>query len=81
MSPTIFSRNGFRFFFFSNESHEPAHIHVMKADAYAKIWFGEIRIEYSSGMSPTDLKWILETVRTRRDEFVERWNDFFAAKR
>lgn len=36
--PTILFINGFRFFFYSNENNEPAHIHVKKADAEAKIW-------------------------------------------
>ncbi|MBC7467314.1 MAG: DUF4160 domain-containing protein [Bdellovibrio sp.] len=27
--PTILRKNGFRFFFYSNEGEEPAHIHVV----------------------------------------------------
>jgi hypothetical protein len=34
--PTILREAGFRLFFYSNESNEPPHIHVEKADASAK---------------------------------------------
>ncbi len=36
--PTILRINGFRFFFYSNENDEPAHVHVEKGDAEGKIW-------------------------------------------
>ena len=34
--PTLLNLNGFKFFFYANE-HEPMHIHVMRADGFAKI--------------------------------------------
>jgi len=36
--PTILRKDGFRFYFYSNENDEPAHIHVEKGDAEGKIW-------------------------------------------
>ena len=36
--PTILRKNGFRFFFYSNENDEPVHVHVEKGDAEGKIW-------------------------------------------
>jgi hypothetical protein len=36
--PTIFIVNGFRFFFYSNENNEPAHVNVRKGGANGKIW-------------------------------------------
>ena len=36
--PTIFIVNGLRFFFYSNENNEPAHVYVKKGDANGKIW-------------------------------------------
>jgi hypothetical protein len=38
--PTILLVNGFRFFFYSNESNEPTHIHVIKGNCNGKIWVG-----------------------------------------
>ena len=34
--PTVIQIKGYRFFFFSNERNEPIHIHIEKADSYAK---------------------------------------------
>jgi len=36
--PTVLRWRGYRFFFFSNEGSEPAHIHVEKDEAMAKFW-------------------------------------------
>jgi Domain of unknown function (DUF4160) len=36
--PTILRTNGFRFFFYSNENDEPAHVHVEKGNAEGKTW-------------------------------------------
>lgn len=36
--PTLFIVNGFRFFFYSNESNKPAHLHVTKGNAAGKVW-------------------------------------------
>lgn len=40
--PTVLKIHGFRFFFFSNEGNEPIHIHIEKADCYAKFWLDPI---------------------------------------
>jgi hypothetical protein len=38
--PKIFEWRGYKFFFFSDEGDplEPCHIHIRKAEQYAKIW-------------------------------------------
>lgn len=36
--PTVLTLEGFRFYFFSEEGAEPAHIHVKKGSAKGKIW-------------------------------------------
>jgi hypothetical protein len=35
--PTLLIIRGLRFFFYSNENDEPAHVHVTKADANGKV--------------------------------------------
>jgi len=42
--PTILRVAGYRFFFFSNEREEPAHIHVEQAERYAKFWLVPISL-------------------------------------
>lgn len=36
--PTVLRVAGYRFFFFSNERQEPAHIHVERGECHAKFW-------------------------------------------
>jgi hypothetical protein len=36
--PTILFIRGWRLFFYSNERHEPPHIHARKGDAECKYW-------------------------------------------
>jgi hypothetical protein len=42
--PTVLRVDGYRFFFYSNEGHEPPYIHVQKAEKYAKIWLTPVQI-------------------------------------
>lgn len=49
--PTVLLVNGFRFFFYSNENNEPAHVHVTKGNANSKIWLEPVlNIAYMHGL-------------------------------
>jgi hypothetical protein len=47
--PTILRVAGYRFFFFSNERNEPAHIHVEQAERYAKFWLAPTSVAANYG--------------------------------
>ena len=48
--PTVLITQGFRFKFYSNENHEPPHVHVIKGTAEAKWWLDpELEEEFSAG--------------------------------
>jgi hypothetical protein len=79
--PVIFHLEGWRFHFFSWEGQprEPAHVHVAKAGADAKLWLlPEVRFAYNRGLNPREQRWVLQVVNERRSEIEEAWNDFFA---
>lgn len=40
--PTLLQIEGYRFYFFSDERHEPPHVHVRKGDSVAKLWLRPI---------------------------------------
>jgi Domain of unknown function (DUF4160) len=40
--PTVLRSGGLRFFFYSLENDEPAHIHVERGDATAKYWLDPV---------------------------------------
>lgn len=76
--PTIFIINGFRFFFYSNENNEPIHIHILKANCNSKVWLmPEVDEAYSYGFSSGDRKFIMKTISSRRDEIIDKWNEYF----
>lgn len=76
--PTILFLNGFRFFFYSNESSEPAHIHVTKANGEGKIWLlPTIEIAYMYGFNKREINEIMEIATTHSDNFKLKWNEYF----
>ena len=76
--PTVLRWKGYRFFFYSADSGEPAHIHVAKAEREAKIWLEDIAIAVNMGFSAQELAEIVRKTREMRNAFQEAWNDYFA---
>ena len=76
--PTIFIVNGFRFFFYSNENNEPAHVHVVKGGANGKIWLlPKIEITYLHGFSLSEAKEIESIISVNIDLLIKKWNEYF----
>ncbi|MFY9343995.1 MAG: DUF4160 domain-containing protein [Planctomycetota bacterium] len=77
MAPTVFSQDGYRFYFFSRE--EPrAHVHVQHADGEMKVWL-EPRIEVARnhGLKSRHAKAVLRLVQEHEDEIRKAWKDHF----
>lgn len=47
--PAILRIGRYRFFFFSNESNEPPHIHVESGDQYGKFWLEPVEMAKAKG--------------------------------
>ncbi len=75
--PTVFVINGFRFFFYSNENNEPAHIHVEKADAAAKFWLNPVALENNYGFNSRELKQIEDIIQQNVSGLIKKWNEYF----
>lgn len=60
--PTVLRLGSYRFFFFSNENHEPPHIHVESDNCYAKFWLNPIVLVKSSGYNPKEINKIYKIV-------------------
>ncbi len=69
--PEIFRIEGFVFFFYSNESNEPAHVYVRKAGGHAKFWIEPGELESSRGMKTKDLSRAEELVISILIKFCE----------
>jgi hypothetical protein len=54
--PTVFVKEGFRFFFYSND-HEPMHVHVRKGDGEAVFNLdGGVELRESVGLKVQELR-------------------------
>ena len=77
--PTILRIGPYRFFFYSNEQGEPAHIHVQRDRMLAKFWLNPVSIAGSTRFSPRDLRKIEELVVENKDTLMESWNEYFSS--
>jgi hypothetical protein len=75
--PTLFVIDGQRFFFFSNEGTEPMHVHVEKAEKYAKFWLHPVSVAYNYRFNSAELNRLVKLVEARKDEIEDKWNDYF----
>ena len=73
--PEVLRIRGFRFFFFSREGHEPRHIHVERAEKYAKFWLEPIGLAESRGFRSRELTALREMIEEHRHEFINAWNE------
>ncbi len=76
--PTVLRIKGYRFFFFSNEGNEPIHIHIEKAESYAKFWLNPIRIAIDSGYNSKEIREIKSIIEEHHELIIKKWNEYFA---
>ncbi len=76
--PTLLLLNGFRFFFYSNESNEPIHVHVTKGNADGKVWLTpNIEIAYMHYFTSNEIKELMKIITANATTFKTKWNEFF----
>ena len=75
--PTVARLAKHRFFFFSNEGHEPPHIHVESGDAYAKFWLEPVTLAHSIGYNASELTRLRKLVLDHKERFQEKWHEYF----
>jgi len=73
--PTLLNKNGFKFFFYANE-HEPKHIHIMKADGFAKVELENLKV-VQNYLKPKDLKLALQIIKENQNNFTRIWDEWF----
>ena len=75
--PTVARIGPYRFFFFSNEGVEPAHVHIQREQALAKFWLGPVVLASSSGFASHELRKLQGLVEEHSEYFQESWLEFF----
>ncbi|WP_099035949.1 DUF4160 domain-containing protein [Lacimicrobium alkaliphilum] len=76
--PTVMRIGPYRFFFYSNESGEPAHIHIQRDRMLAKFWLKPVALASSIRFAPKELRKLEELVVKNKDTFTEAWNEYFS---
>jgi len=74
--PTVMHIGRYRFFFYSNENQEPAHIHIKAGEDEAKFWLAPVLLASNHGFRTRELNEIERLVTENEAEFVEAWNDY-----
>ena len=77
--PTVLRSGPYRFFFYSNERQEPAHIHVERDRFSAKFWLEPVNLARNVRFSSRELGIIEAIILGNRDEMLEEWNEFHRA--
>ena len=75
--PTVLRVDGFRFFFYSKEGNEPAHVHVEQQDNEAKFWLSPVSLVWNAGFNTAALTRLHALVRANQTLFLEKWNEHF----
>ncbi|MFL5048066.1 MAG: DUF4160 domain-containing protein [Xanthobacteraceae bacterium] len=69
--------SGFRFFFYSLEGSEPAHVHIEHGDSIAKFWLNPVSLAESRGFRSHELTRLRILVIEHRQRLLEAWNVHF----
>ncbi len=72
--PNLGNVGRYRFFFYSNESGELAHVHVRRERKLAKFWLEPVELADSKRFAAHEIEQI---VQDRCAGFLEAWNEHF----
>lgn len=74
--PTILRIGPYRFFFFSEESGEPVHVHVIREQTQAKFWVcPTVQVAVNEGFAQHELRKILRLVKANKELIEHEWNN------
>ena len=75
--PTVFTKDGFRFFFYSND-HIPIHVHVRKGEGEAVFEVeGDVALRESVGFKIRELTIAEKIAEENKNLIIEKWHEFF----
>ena len=75
--PTVFTEDGYRFFFYSND-HTPIHVHVQKGSGEAVFNVeGTVVLRESVGMKTQELNKAESLALEKQGLIIAKWNEHF----
>jgi Domain of unknown function (DUF4160) len=76
--PTVLIVGPYRFFFYSSDRLEPAHVHVERDAFVAKVWLHDFSVAHHTGFPAPKLRRILAVVRSKEPVLREAWDVYFS---
>ena len=73
--PTVLRTGPYRCYFYSHEPDEPAHVHVDRDDATAKVWLRPVSLAWASGFADHELRRVVRLVEDHVQEMLGAWNE------
>jgi len=74
--PNIFEKDGYRFFFYSNE-HRPIHVHVRRGGGEAVFDIEErVELRESQRLKVQELARAEELAQEHRELIIQRWHEY-----
>ena len=77
--PTILRIGPYRFYFYSNEQGEPAHIHIQREKMLAKFWLKPVMLASSTRFPAQELRKLEILVTEHSNALLEAWNEYFSS--
>ncbi|NES24948.1 MAG: DUF4160 domain-containing protein [Symploca sp. SIO3E6] len=75
--PTVLRVGPYRFYFYSHEPNEPAHVHIDRDNSTAKFWLEPVILATNIGFSAKELRKLQVTVQENQEVLLEAWNGYF----
>ena len=74
--PTVRNIAGpYRFFFYSFDCNERAHVHIQRERMVCKFWIQPVALSRNQGFAPKELNIIRGIIVKNRDKITEAWNE------
>ena len=75
--PTVHRDGPYRFFFYSADRNERAHVHVERDASRAKFWLDPVRLVQSGGFTAAELREVYRLVAANQQVLLRKWDEYF----
>ncbi len=76
--PTVLRKGPYRFYFYSHEPNESAHIHIDRDNYSAKFWLNPVSLAHNFGFKAYELRQLQIMVIENQSLLEEAWNGYFS---
>ena len=77
--PTVLRIGPYRFYFYSHEPNEPAHVHIDRDSASAKFWLEKVLLAHNLGFAKKELNELHKIVSQYQQHLLDQWHEYFGA--